>query len=671
MEKKEKDINPKLENNRNDTKSDLEQNHSNGGVGWNSEQKSSSLKWSKDLPKAPVPDLEQTLTRYLDGLKAVISSEQFEETKKTAENFLYDPQQGKRLQTLLIDYSQQTDNWTTDFWLDHMYLSNPLSLVINSSPFFLLPNQTFRTKSDQFRFAASIVRFALEFDRKIESEELSQDTIGNVKLCMQTYRHFFNANRIPGVAKDHLRIVSKKANHSKHFIVAAFNQFNVVQLESNRNLPSIDELQQCFCDCWNRSRENDFSNQIGILTTENRRVWSRLRSKLLQDNQNRSNINLLEDSLFVLCLDDSVRKSIESINGLTAAGSGGSDVNLLAKMSSLLVHGGGSLLHTSNRWFDKFLQIVVSSDGLCGIVVEHSASEGMTVLRFCEEFLQYHRSKMNESNVSLFECDKSEKVVQSPRNTYDLNRNLIGKDDSMRLSYRILKWNLDQMILNQIKEAKQVIDRSIANLDLFILKFMGFGKDFIKAQHISPDVFVQLSLQLTFYKIHHHIVSTYESCSLRKFRLGRVDNIRASSSDASEWARSMCGPQIESNASFSTSNGLGPDNHLMALKELAKKNNIYSKENFPKLFQDESYKEYLNFRLSTSQLFSNEEILVGYGAVVPDGYGCSYSPKNNCIIFCITSFLNCEKTNSKNFAQHLEGSLLEMREICLQINSQI
>ncbi|KPM09501.1 choline O-acetyltransferase-like protein [Sarcoptes scabiei] len=273
---------------------------------------------------------------------------------------------------------------------------------------------------------------------------------------MQTYRHFFNANRIPGVAKDHLRIVSKKANHSKHFIVAAFNQFNVVQLESNRNLPSIDELQQCFCDCWNRSRENDFSNQIGILTTENRRVWSRLRSKLLQDNQNRSNINLLEDSLFVLCLDDSVRKSIESINGLTAAGSGGSDVNLLAKMSSLLVHGGGSLLHTSNRWFDKFLQIVVSSDGLCGIVVEHSASEGMTVLRFCEEFLQYHRSKMNESNVSLSECDKSEKVVQSPRNTYDLNRNLIGKDDSMRLSYRILKWNLDQMILNQIKEAKQI-----------------------------------------------------------------------------------------------------------------------------------------------------------------------------------------------------------------------
>lgn len=75
------------------------------------------------------------------------------------------------------------------------------------------------------------------------------------------------------------------------------------------------------------------------------------------DNQNRSNINLLEDSLFVLCLDDSVRKSIESINGLTAAGSGGSDVNLLAKMSSLLVHGGGSLLHTSNRWFDKFLQV--------------------------------------------------------------------------------------------------------------------------------------------------------------------------------------------------------------------------------------------------------------------------------------------------------------------------
>lgn len=68
MEKKEKDINPKLENNRNDTKSDLEQNHSNGGVGWNSEQKSSSLKWSK----VGSIDLSFSHSQFFLGLKECV-----------------------------------------------------------------------------------------------------------------------------------------------------------------------------------------------------------------------------------------------------------------------------------------------------------------------------------------------------------------------------------------------------------------------------------------------------------------------------------------------------------------------------------------------------------------------------------------------------------------------
>ena len=34
------------------------------------------------------------------------------------------------------------------------------------------------------------------------------------------------------------------------------------------------------------------------------------------------------------------------------------------------------------------------------------------------------------------------------------------------------------------------------------------------------------------------------------------------------------------------------------------------------LFKEKAYKEYLNFRLSTSQLPSREDILIGYGPVV-------------------------------------------------------
>lgn len=89
----------------------------------------------------------------------------------------------------------------------------------------------------------------------------------------------------------------------------------------------------------------------------------------------------------------------------------------------------------------------------------------------------------------------------------------------------------------------------------------------------------------------------------------------------------------------------------------------------PVLFKEKSYKEFINFRLSTSQLATEKGILVGYGPVVPDGYGTSYNITKNGITFCITSFFSSGETSSDFFALSLEGSLLQMREMCNKLNS--
>lgn len=73
-----------------------------------------------------------------------------------------------------------------------------------------------------------------------------------------------------------------------------------------------------------------------------------------------------------------------------------------------------------------------------------------------------------------------------------------------------------------------------------MLHFGDFGKSFIKQQKMSPDAFVQLALQLTYYKVHRKLVSTYESAGLRQYRLGRVDNIRAATFEALAWVKAMC-----------------------------------------------------------------------------------------------------------------------------------
>jgi choline O-acetyltransferase len=58
---------------------------------------------------------------------------------------------------------------------------------------------------------------------------------------------------------------------------------------------------------------------------------------------------------------------------------------------------------------------------------------------------------------------------------------------------------------------------------------------------------------------------------------------------------------------------------------------------------------------------TTEGTFMGYGAVVPDGYGCSYNPKKDCVIFCISSFTSSSVTNTEAFRQSLEEALDSMK----------
>ncbi len=44
-------------------------------------------------------------------------------------------------------------------------------------------------------------------------------------------------------------------------------------------------------------------------------------------------------------------------------------------------------------------------------------------------------------------------------------------------------------------------------------------------------------------RLHGKLVATYESASTRRYRLGRVDNIRSASIKALDWVKAMIDPQ--------------------------------------------------------------------------------------------------------------------------------
>lgn len=56
---------------------------------------------------------------------------------------------------------------------------------------------------------------------------------------------------------------------------------------------------------------------------------------------------------------------------------------------------------------------------------------------------------------------------------------------------------------------------------------------------IIPFIISECHLKNSFFRVHQHLVSTYESASIRRFRLGRVDNIRAATPEALQWVQAM------------------------------------------------------------------------------------------------------------------------------------
>ena len=73
-----------------------------------------------------------------------------------------------------------------------------------------------------------------------------------------------------------------------------------------------------------------------------------------------------------------------------------------------------------------------------------------------------------------------------------------------------------------------------------------------------------------------------------------------------------------------------------------------------------------NLRFWFLQVNTTMDTFMCYGPVVPDGYGVCYNPHPNDIIVVISAFKSHAETQSDYFAYTLEGSLLQMKELCLK-----
>lgn len=488
---------------------------------------------------------------------------------------------------------------------------------------------------------------------------------------MSQYERLFATSRI---ATD-LGCRMETYNDARHIVVIRRGQFYWFDVLDSKNRPMMNDreilanLQAVVADADKIPIDETSKNAVGILTTENRKIWSRLRNELKDSNRHNAKcLAIVESALFVVCLDDSEPADVGELCG-----------NFLC--------GGYRLEHgvqvgtCTNRWYDK-LQIIVCSDGEAGINFEHTGVDGHTVLRYAAdiytELVLLFAKSINPSTPSLFKARPSPfaKGSKTPREPNDV-------EYEVDTNPKKLEWRLTPELRMGVRFAETRISDLICQNDSKALEFRGYGANFIKRHGFSPDAFVQMAFQAAYYNLYGRVESTYEPAMTKQFLHGRTEAVRTVSKQSVKFVKTFCSEtaspaekiaalreackrhgQLTKEASM----GEGQDRHLYALNSLIQREVRHAEDTgeeppkVPALFQDPGYSTLGSSVLSTSNCGNPALRLFGFGPTTPEGYGIGYIIKEEGISVCMSS----KHLQTRRLLKTLQTYFMEVRQLLIQ-----
>ncbi|KAI9320025.1 acyltransferase ChoActase/COT/CPT [Dichotomocladium elegans] len=582
------------------------------------------LRYQRNLPRLPVPSLQETLPKYLMTVKPLLSEAEYKRTEAAVKEFVSSgvgAELQRRLENKAADPSVL--NWMDDWWLNDAYLAYRDPVVVYVSYFYLYKNDIQRKLPA--KRAAAITTAALEFKKQVIENTLVPEFAKGEPMCMDRYKYMFNNCRMPAAEADVNAMFDPFKN--THIIAIRKNKFYVIDTVQNGRQLTTGELEYQFQRVIDAAGYNKGVG-LGALTADNRDLWTENRKALVAAHpENKALLEKIESASFVVCLDDS---------------------SPVARDESCRAcwHGDGR-----NRFYDKPCQFIVFENGRAGFMGEHSMMDGTATCR------------LNE-----FVCDS---VAKAPVEDIQCNTILPVPEE--------LQFHVTSEINDIVQAAGARFDDLISRHELTVLAFQGFGKNQVKKFKTSPDGFAQMVIQLGYYKMFGVNRPTYESAQTRKFQLGRTETSRTVSEDSIAFCKTMEDPKAsteEKVAAYRKAvktqgaymamcvNARGVDRHLFGLKHCIK-----AGEPMPAIFADPAYAYSSHWYLSTSQLSSEYFDGYGWGQVTNDGFGVAYMIKNNAFSFNVASVKDLEVHGKKfyngthQFKQCLEDAINDLGEV--------
>ncbi|ODA81037.1 hypothetical protein RJ55_03999 [Drechmeria coniospora] len=650
------------------------------------------------LPKLPIPDLESTCQNYLEVLKPLQTPSEAAETHSAVSEFLKND--GPDLQEKLKKYAHGKTSYIEQFWYDS-YLNFDNPVVLNLNPFFLLEDDPTPARNNQVTRAASLVVSALDFIRAVRKEELPPDSFKGTPLCMYQFSRLFGTARVP--TENGCQIVQDAA--SKHIVVMCHGQiywFDVLDDNSDVIMTERDiaiNLQTITNDASQTPIQEAAKGALGVLSTENRKVWSGLRDVLTKDpgSNNADCLNIVDSALFALCLDYAEPSDVADLCQ-----------NMLCGTSE--VKNGVQIGTCTNRWYDK-LQIIVCKNGSAGINFEHTGVDGHTVLRFASDvytdtILRFARS-INGQAPTLWATRSPDPSKRDPESFGDVNT-----------TPRKLEWDMIPELSIAVRFAETRLADLIEQNEFQCLDFDSYGKNFITSMGFSPDAFVQMAFQAAYYGLYGRVECTYEPAMTKIFLHGRTEAIRTVSADSVDfvqtfWADNPLEQKIEAlkqacqqhvTRTRNCAKAQGCDRHLYALLCVWQKyiddevdssmssagqssptndesslagghggevvetsrgrgDSTVSRprdvQSLPFIFADSGWDKLNTTILSTSNCGNPSLRQFGFGPTSGDGFGIGYIIKDESISICVSS----KHRQTKRFVAALESYLMEIRRL--------
>ncbi|CAL1262005.1 unnamed protein product [Larinioides sclopetarius] len=585
------------------------------------------------LPSLPVPSLSQTIDKYLDSVKSLVTPGEYLKTKEIVHKFQTGI--GEELHSKLLQKAASERNWLEKWWENVAYLSQRTALVplCSMTGFTNMERIWHPAPGSQLERAALYMHFSLQFWKILREERLKPHTSRNVPWTMHQFRRYFNTVRIPGEVIDRLECyfqteLEEPMSPTHLIIMHNGHIFTFDAVDEFGDILSPPELQLQFQRIKDWCNKNSPGASVGVLTLADRSTWAKNREWLLKIHpENVLHMETIDKALTVVAFDDAEPTDFTGMCRETLTG------------------------EPNKLWADKSTNNVIYNNGTFSQISDHTPFDGLVPV-VANHFVYS----------SLDECGGVWKGSKT-----------VGRD---LLPPRRLDFHLDDYIKVAIEESKKMYQSAAADCEIEVGCFNHYGKAFLKPHNFHPETYAQFALQLAYYTMHGRPASTYVTAATRQFYHGRTETMRSCFPEVVEWAHAMIEDKISPGEKLKLmqvasdkfkslmkdcSENRGCDRHLLGLYMIAVEEGI----DVPEIFLDSSWIKSGgngNFTLSTS--------CVGFtplgGGVMPmkeDGYGSFYNIEDNKFTFTVYAFKRCFETSAPKFLQHVERALINMKQL--------